>query len=91
VGVVWIDVWVSGGLSGHFRPMVEIPGELPQPPPSTVVGWQEWATARLALLATQEEWQPGRYGYTVERRDSIGNTVQLLSRGVWQLVPALRP
>ena len=28
-----------------------------------------------------------RYGYTLERRDRMGNTVRLLSRGVWQLTP----
>ena len=41
----------------------------------------------VGALAAQEVWQPGRYGYTVERRDRMGNTVQLLSRGVWQLTP----
>jgi hypothetical protein len=58
-----------------------------QPPPTTVAGWQRWATTQLGALATQEAWQPGRYGYRVERRDRLGNTVQLLSRGVWQSAP----
>jgi hypothetical protein len=65
-------------------PWPEVSCELP---PTTVAGWQQWATTQLGALAAQEVWQPGRYGYTVERRDRTGNTVQLLSRGVWQLTP----
>jgi hypothetical protein len=87
VGTVWIDVAMSSGLSGSFHPLTEFSCDLPQPPPTTVAGWQQWATAQLGALAAQEVWQPGRYGYTVERRDRLGNTLQLLSRGVWQLVP----
>jgi hypothetical protein len=62
-------------------------GGVPEPPPTAVAGWQQWATAQPGALAAQEVWQPGRYGYSVERRDRMGNTVQLLSRGVWQLTP----
>jgi len=87
MGVVWIDVTMSSELSAGFHPLAEVSCELPEPPPTTVAGWQQWATAQLGALAAQEVWQPGRYGYTVERRDRMGSTVQLLSRGVWQLTP----
>jgi hypothetical protein len=87
MGVVWIGVTMSSGLSGGFHPLAEVSCELPEPPPTTVAGWQQWATTQLGALAAQEVRQPGRYGYTVERRDRMGNTLQLLSRGVWQLTP----
>ena len=89
--VLWIDVAMSSGLRGVFRPMAEISCEVPEPPPTTVLGWQQWATTHLGTLAMQEEWQPGRYGYTVECRDDGGHLVRLLSRGRWQLDPLNRP
>ena len=45
---------MSSGLSGGFQPLAELPCEVPQPPPTTVAGWQQWATAQLGTLAMQE-------------------------------------
>ena len=54
MSVVWIDVAMATGLSGGFRPLPELPYETPMLPPTTVGGWQQWATTRLAALAAQE-------------------------------------
>ena len=35
MGVVWIDVTMSSGLSGGFHPLAEVSCELPEPPPTT--------------------------------------------------------
>ena len=87
--MLWIDVELWSGWSGHYSPLTEVACDLPQPPPTTVAGWQQWATAELTLLALQESWQPGRYSYAVQRRNEEGRTIQLLSRGLWQLAPAV--
>ena len=86
--MLWIDVALWSGWNGRYSALTEVECELPEPPPATVAAWQQWATAELTLLALQESWQPGRYSYEVQRRNDAGRTVQLLSRGLWQLVPA---
>lgn len=71
--------------------MAELSYETPLPPPTTVGGWQRWATAQLSALAAQESWQPGRYGAVTDPATTrLGTTVQLLSRGVWQVPQTVR-
>lgn len=83
--VVWLDLQMWTGLRGHLQPFTDVGCDAPDPPPHDTQGWQDWATAYLDVVARNEGWQPGRYHYTVERRDEQDHILQVFARGYWEL------
>jgi hypothetical protein len=81
---VWIDVSMWTGLSGKVQPYVEVECEQPEPEPADPAGWQGWAQEHLDHVATEDGWQPGRYHFSVQRRDPSGRALNTFARGVWQ-------
>ncbi len=81
--VVWLDVRMRAGLRGHFHPFTDVMCDAPDPLPAEPAGWQDWATAYLDAVAAKDGWQPGRYSYSVERRDEGGHALETYVRGQW--------
>jgi hypothetical protein len=81
---VWIDVGMWSALSGRLQPFTEVECDPPERPPAEPEHWQEWAVVHLAQLAKQDAWQPGRYHFTVERRDPSGRSLDSYAHGIWE-------
>ncbi len=86
---VWLDVQMWTGLRGNFHPFIDILCEVPEPPPepNDIEGWRGSALATLTRVAAVDGWQPGRYHYTAERRDSVGRPQQVYVQGMVDLEP----
>lgn len=55
------------GLRGTFHPFLDVACDPPEPVPTLEGDWQTWAALNLEAVAAHEQWQAGRYHYTVER------------------------
>lgn len=84
VDVVWIDVSMWTGLSGRVQPFTDVECDPPEETPTSSEGWKDWALTHLTVLAEQDQWQPGRYHYTVEQRDGSGRQLEAFAQGVWE-------
>ncbi|WP_028937660.1 hypothetical protein [Pseudonocardia spinosispora] len=81
---VWIDVSMWSGLSGKPQPYMDVECEVPDETPSDGPGWRDWAVEQLGHVATTDDWQPGRYHFTVEERDPSGRSHSPLAQGIWE-------
>ncbi len=81
--VVWIDVGMWTGLSGSVQPFIDVECNPPTEEPDGPAEWQSWARSHLSQVADQDGWQPGRYHYTVERRDPSGRQTGTLAQDFW--------
>ncbi|HEY0574725.1 MAG TPA: hypothetical protein VGD73_11550 [Pseudonocardia sp.] len=81
---VWIDVSMWSGLSGKPQPFTEIKCDPPEVAPTGVDDWRDWALAQLEQIAAQDDWQPGRYHFTVEQRDPSGRPLDAYAHGIWE-------
>jgi len=84
--VVWIDVSMWSGLTGKLQPFTDIKCDPPEVGPTGVDNWRVWALAQLEHIAAQDDWQPGRYHYTVEQRDPSGRPLDAYAHGIWEWV-----
>ncbi|HEY4005042.1 MAG TPA: hypothetical protein VGM60_07620 [Pseudonocardia sp.] len=81
---MWIDVGMWTGLSGKVQPFTDVECDQPEQELDSDKAWKEWALEHLGEVAVQDSWQPGRYHYTVERRDPSGRAVDTIAQGVWE-------
>ncbi|MDT7679660.1 MAG: hypothetical protein QOD82_7578 [Pseudonocardiales bacterium] len=81
---VWIDVAMWSGLSGKPQPFTDVECNPPDHVPNDREAWKQWALEHLAVVAEQDAWQPGRYHFTVERRDPAGRPLDNFAQGIWE-------
>ena len=80
---VWLDVQMWTGLRGNFRPFMDVSCPVPEPLPTVVGVWQQWAVTSLSTVAAAEGWQAGRYHYCAEQRDDGGHALTVFARGTF--------
>jgi hypothetical protein len=80
---VWLDVRMWTGLRGTFHPFMDVACPAPEPLPTVVGVWQQWAVACLGTVAAAEGWQAGRYHYSAEQRDDGGHALAVFARGTF--------
>jgi hypothetical protein len=81
---VWIDVGMWSGLSGKPQPFTDVQCDPPERSLDDSPAWRDWALEHLSRVAAQDSWQPGRYHFTVERRDPSGRPLDSLAHGIWE-------
>lgn len=81
---IWIDVGMWTGLSGTVQPFIDVRCDPPEQVPTDAQQWQEWALAHLRSVGADDDWQPGRYHYTVEQRDDEGRPTTVFARGIYE-------
>ncbi|HEY2203887.1 MAG TPA: hypothetical protein VGH99_05360 [Pseudonocardia sp.] len=80
---LWIDVGMCSGLSGKVQAFADVECEAPEEPPASSAEWTDWAVTHLASVARQDDWQPGRYHYSVQQRNSSGHSMDTFAQGFW--------
>jgi hypothetical protein len=80
---LWIDVSKWSGLSGAMQPFMDVKCNTPEAVPGGTDEWRDWARAHLCQVAEQDDWQSGRYHYTVESRDPAGRALDTFTQAFW--------
>lgn len=81
---LWLDVHMWQPLRGNLHPIADVECETPEPPPHNPDEWHEWAGECLREVADKDNWQSGRYHFTVQERDGDGRSTKEHAQGFWE-------
>ena len=81
---LWLDVQMWQPLRGNMLPISDVECESPDPAPTSPQDWHGWAGECLREVADKDGWQPGRYHFTIQQRDSEGRPLEDLGQGFWE-------